>query len=221
VLRQAPAIAALLVAVASAASAGDRKTYRSEQFGYELSYPAELDLRVWFGGASGELRDPASGDAIATLDVWPADLCPRERPGTTAKGLGVERAVAVTQADGDDGSSSCGKPVALRELTSRRHVRLYELELTCRGEHRVGRTLVRERLGKKGPTFFADISPPWRSRVLMIDPVGADPRMDRRRPSDLGIVRQVLETLTTFAVPDSHVVCIDDLPPGTPAAAGR
>jgi hypothetical protein len=72
--------------------------------------------------------------------------------------------------------------------------------------------VVRERLGRKGPTFFADVSQPWRSRVLMIDPEGVDPRMGTApQPADVELVRQVLGTLRTFPVPDPDVVCIGDL----------
>jgi len=69
----------------------------------------------------------------------------------------------------------------------------------------VSRKLMREWLGKKGPTFFADISQPRRSRVLMLDPDGAAPRMgDARRTFDVELVRQVLDTLITFAVPAAY-----------------
>src|SRR5262249_23601426 len=51
-------------------------TYRSEQFGWELSYPPDMELKTYLGGASGELRDAKSGTVLAELEVWPADLCP-------------------------------------------------------------------------------------------------------------------------------------------------
>jgi hypothetical protein len=208
----ATAIAALTIATTTtpAASPADWKTYRSERFGYELSYPPDMKLKVYFGGVSGELRT-AAGAELLELDVWPGDLCPREAPGTTAKALGLERAEMITQADGDGSSSACGRPITMRESVSSHGVRLFELELSCRAEHTEGRRVVRERLGKKGPTFFADVSQPWRSRVLMVDPVGVDPRMGPRRPAaGAELVRQILETLTTFPLPDPHVVCIDD-----------
>ena len=48
----------------------------------------------------------------------------------------------------------------------------------------------------------------------MIDPVGVDPRMGPTRPKvDAALVRQILETLTIFPLPDPHVVCIGDLVP--------
>lgn len=209
----ATAIAGLAIAAATtpAASLTDWKTYRSERFGYALSYPPDMELKVYFDGVSGELRT-AAGEELLELDVWPGDLCPREAPGTTAKALGMERAAMITQADGDGSSSACGRPITVRESVSSHGVRLYELELSCRAEHTEGRRVVRERLGKKGPTFFADVSQQWRSRVLMVDPAGADPRMGPTRPTgDAALVRQILETLTTFPLPDPHVVCIGDL----------
>jgi hypothetical protein len=201
-------IAALAI---GAASAADWKTYRSEQFGYELSYPPDMELRTYFGGVSGELR-AAAGEVVLQLEVWPGDLCPREAPGTTAKALGLERAEEVTQADGDDSASSCGRPIAVRESASARGVRLWELELTCRGERTEGRRVVRERLGKKGPTFFADVSQPWRTRILVLDPEGADPRHGPTRPKvDATLVREIVGTVASFPLPDPHVVCIGDL----------
>ena len=170
-----------------------------------------MELKPYFGGASGDLRT-AAGEQLLQLDVWPGDHCPREEPGTTARALGTERAAMITQADGDGSSSWCGRPLTVRESVSSHGVRLYQLELTCRGEHTEGRRVVRERLGKKGPTYFADVSQPWRSRVLMVDPPGADPRMGRARSeADAALVRQILETLVAFPLPDPKVVCIGDL----------
>ena len=193
-------------------------TYRSERFGYALSYPSGTELRVYFEGESGDLRDRATGESLLALEVWPPDLCPHEAAGTTARALGTERAATATQADGDDGSSSCGRPIAVREWRSPHDVAAYELALACRGEHRIGHHLVRERYGKKGPTFFADISQPWRTRVLMLDPAGIDPRLGSARGPDPAIVRQIVDTLVTFPVPDPHVVCIEDLRPAVSAA---
>jgi hypothetical protein len=211
---------ALVVALVATAHASGWKTYRSERYGYELSYPPEFELRVFLDGASGEIRDAATDAIVLTLELWPADLCPRERPGTTAKVLGVERAIAVTQADGDGSSSWCGRPVAVRTWQSRRGVALYELALSCRGERREDRRLIRERLGKKAPTFFADVSEPWRTRVLMLDPAGADPRMGAQRTAvDAASVGSILESIVVVALPAPDVVCIEDLSPGTAAIA--
>jgi hypothetical protein len=212
---------AIVVALAATADASGWTTYRSERFAYELSYPPGLELRVFFDGASGELRDATTGAPLLTLELWPPDLCPRERPGTTAKDLGVERAIAVTQADGDGSSSWCGRPVAVRAWQSARGVALYELTLSCRGEQRENRRLVRERLGKKTPTFFADVSQPWRARVLMLDPTDADPRMATQpKAVDAAVIRRILDTIAVSPLPPPDVVCIEDLPrPGAAAVA--
>jgi hypothetical protein len=219
---RATVIALVLASAAGAAGVPDGwTTYRSDRFGWELSYPASVVLTPYFGGQSGDLSVAASGAALAAIEVWPGDLCPRERSGMTAEALGVERVSAVTQADGDDGSSSCGAPVALRRFSSDAGVRLYEATLTCTAERRVHRRIVRTREGRKGPTFFADISQPWRRRVLTIDPSGLDPRMGSAATrADPTTLRAVLATLRTFAVPDPHVVCIDDVGPVGGARAG-
>src|SRR5262249_39086704 len=117
-----------LLLVAAAVRAGDTpegwKRYRSEHFGWVLSLPPEMELTVYFGGQSGELRDASNGTALADLELWPPDLCPRERPGTTAEALGMARVATVTQADGDDGSSSCGAPTTVRRFASDQGVAL-------------------------------------------------------------------------------------------------
>jgi hypothetical protein len=191
------------------------KTFRSEQFGWEISYPPDMVLTAHFGGQSGDLRDAASGATLAELEVWPSDLCPRERPGATAEGIGMERVSLVTQADGDDGSSFCGPPMTVRRFASDHDVPLYEVRLTCSSERIVGRRTVRRQEGRKGPTFFSDVSQRWRQRVLMVDPIGVDPRLAvRGRPPDIGSIRSVLATLTTFALPEPDVRCIDDPRPG-------
>ncbi|MGH7895774.1 MAG: hypothetical protein ACREQL_13965 [Candidatus Binatia bacterium] len=208
-----------LVLVVTAAHAGSAPegwtTYRSEQFGWELSYPPEIELKAYFGGQSAELRDWTTGAALAELELWPSDLCPRERPGTTAEAIGMERVAMVTQADGDDGSSSCGTPMTVRRFASDRNVPLYEVRLTCSSERIVGRRTLHRREGRKGPTFFANVSQSWRKRVLTVDPVGIDPRMAvAARPPDVAAIRDVLATLATFAVPDPNALCIEDLRPG-------
>ena len=66
--------------------------------------------------------------------------------------------------------------------------------------------------GTKGPTFFADISPTWKKRVLMADPVGVDPRMQKTKGKiDLAVLRRVLGTLKTFPIQKPPGVCIEDL----------
>jgi hypothetical protein len=218
-------IVAVLVLVAASVRAGRTpagwKAHRSEQFGWELSYPPEMELKVYFGGQSGELRDATNGTALAELELWPPDLCPRERPGTTAEAIGLVRVATVTQADGDDGSSSCGPPTTVRRFASDHDVALYEVRLTCTSERITAHGTVRRREGRKGPTFFADVSQPWRKRILTVDPVGVDPRMaPPSRPPDVAAIRSVLATLATFPVPDPNVVCIEDLGAGA-VAGGR
>jgi hypothetical protein len=97
------------------------RTYRSEKFGFEISYPAELRFEAYFDGSSAEIRDPATGNGLMEL-------------GT------------------------------VRETNSANGVRIYELELTCVSERlpesdagAVGAP-VKTVEGKKGPTYFADIS---------------------------------------------------------------
>ncbi|MCI0635442.1 MAG: integrin alpha, partial [Actinobacteria bacterium] len=151
-MTRALAVSFVLVATALHAGSGPEawKTYRSESFGWELSYPPEMELKAYFGGQSAELRDAGTGTALAELEIWPPDLCPRERPGTTAEAIGTERVAMVTQADGDDGSSSCGAPMTVRPLASRHDVPLYEVGLTCRSERIVGHRTIRRREGRKG-----------------------------------------------------------------------
>jgi hypothetical protein len=208
-------LALLATAVHAGGVPGGWKTYRSEQFGWELAYPPAMELKAYLGGASADLRDAITGSVLAELELWPSDLCPRERPGTTAEAIGTERVAAVTQADGDDGSSSCGSPITVRRSVSDRGVPLYEVGLTCRSERIIGRRTVHRREGRKDPTFFADVSQAWRKRVLLVDPVGVDPRVTvGAHPPELTSIRSVLETLATFPVPDPKVVCIEDLSPG-------
>jgi hypothetical protein len=212
-----PCIVVLFASIAAAADAPPGwETYRSVQFGWALSHPVEIELVSYFGGQSGELRDRATGRLLAQLEVWPPDECPREPPHTTAESVGRERATVVTQTDGCDGSSSCGAPMTVRRFASEDGVPLYELRLTCRGERLEGGHRIRDRQGHKGPTFFADVSQPWRRRVLTVDPVGVDPRMSlRAKADDVVAVRRILATLTTFPVPDPKTVCIEDLSAGS------
>jgi hypothetical protein len=207
------ALVLLAATVQGAASLEGWTTYRSEEFGWELSYPPDIELKVWLGGRSGELRVAATGDELAELELWPGDLCPREKPGTTAKAIGMERVAAVTQADGDGSSSSCLTPIAIRRLASDHAVPLYELRLACASERTVRRRTVRRREGIKGPTFFADVSQSWRKRVLTVDPAGVDPRMGpSTKRADLDTLRRILATLATFPLPEPKVLCIEDAP---------
>ena len=171
---------------------------------------------------SADLRDARTGTTVAELEVWPPDECPKQHGRITPRALAIERATAVTQADGADGSSSCGKPVAVRERTSAHGAALFELQLTCTSERidDSGKTSHRAE-GRKGPTFMADISPAWRTRVLAIDPVGVDPRLPPRNPADPALVRRIAETVATIPTDDPHVTCIEDLQPGVATNPAR
>ena len=194
------------------------RTYRSEKFGFEISYPAELRFEAYFDGSSAEIRDPATGNGLMELEVWPPDECPRQPAGVSARKIGIERAQSITQADGADGSSSCGEPMTVRETNSANGVRIYELELTCVSERlpesdagAVGAP-VKTVEGKKGPTYFADISPSWKKRILSADPVGVDPRMQpAKQKLDAAVVRDILKTLKTFPTAKPNVICIEEL----------
>ena len=206
----------------------DWRTYRSEKFGFEIAYPAGMEFRAYFDGASASLKDAKTGGTLVEFEVWPPDDCPRQPAGTIARELGIDRAKAVTQTDGPDGSSYCGDPVAVRESASLHGAKIYELELTCMRETYPGshddtdeaepETATVETAppvteeGKKGPTYFADISPSWKKRILSADPVGVDPRMGPTRERiDPAILRKILGTLKTFPTQKPSGICIEEL----------
>jgi hypothetical protein len=110
------------------------KTYRNQTFGYEISYPANMQYRAYVNGSGGELNDARTGHTLVEFEVWAPGECPRHPANTIAKELGINRAKAVTQADGPDGSSSCGDPLTVRAYASLHGARIYELELTCMRE---------------------------------------------------------------------------------------
>lgn len=216
------------LAGATEGAAQDWKMYRSEKFGFEMAYPPGTEFKAYFDGESASLKDAKTGGTLARFDVWPPGECPRQPAGTIARGLGIERAKAVTQADGPDGSSFCGDPVTVRESTSLHGVKIYELELTCMRETYAGshddseeaepeETMVETEPitteeGKKGPTYFADISPSWKKLILSADPVGVDPRMGPAREQfDPEVLRRILGTLKTFSIRRPDEICIGEL----------
>lgn len=215
------------VAAAVEAPAG-WKTYRNERFGYELSYPADLEYRAYVDGASGELKRAGTGHGLIDFEVWPPGECPRQPAGVVAREIGIGRARGVTQADGPEGSSSCGDPVTVRESTSLHGAKIYELELTCTrvtypgsrddpddtepGPATVDTGSVMTPEGRKGPTYFVDISPSWMKRILTADPAGADPRMrPAKEQIDPALVRRILGTLRTFPTRKPAGLCIEEL----------
>ena len=222
--------ATLLAGAALAAEKADDgwKIYRNGKFGYEFSYPADMEYTAYLDGSSGELKDARTGHRLVDVEVWPPDECPRQPADASARAVGIERAIAMTQADGPDGSSYCGEPVAVREYAAVRGAKIYELELTCIRETYPGsdadpsddgpeaaptdRQAVLTPEGVKGPTYFVDISRPWRKRILVADPVGADPRRGETKGKiEPAVLRRILGTLMTFPVQQPPGVCIEDL----------
>jgi hypothetical protein len=204
------------------------KTYRSEKFGFEIAYPAGTEFKAYFDGASASLKNSKTGGTLVEFEVWPPSECPREPAGTIARTLGIERAKTITQADSPDGSSFCGNPMTVRESISLYGAKIYELELACMratypGSHddtdeiepkdaTVETEPIVTEEGKKGPTYFVDISPSWRKLILSADPVGVDPRMGPAREQfDPAVLRKILETLKTFPIQKSSAICIEEL----------
>ncbi len=204
------------------------KTYRNERFGYELSYPADLEYRAYVDGASGELKRAGTGHRLIDFEVWPPGECPRQPAGVVAREIGIERARVMTQADGPEESSSCGDPVTVRESASLHGAKIYELELTCTrvtypGSQddsddtepepaTVDADPVMTLEGRKGPTYFVDISPSWMKRILAADPAWVDPRMQPMKEEiDPALVRKILGTLKTFPTGKPARLCIEEL----------
>jgi hypothetical protein len=205
--------------------AADWKVYRNETFGYAIAYPPTLALEAWIDGASGQLKDARTGAALVELELWPSDECPRQKPGTTARALGVERAKDVTPADGAGSSSWCGEPVTVHETRSPHGLAVYELTLSCESERSEEdddepdvppspAPPVHTHEGTKGPTFFVDVSPAWKARVLVADPVGVDPRFgSTKQHIDLALLRKILATVERVPTVKPDVVCIDEIGP--------
>ena len=197
------------------------RTYRSEKFGYEISYPPSMDLKAWAEGSGGDLMDASTGNTLVEFEVWPSDDCPRQPAGVSAKEIGVARARDVTQADGANSSSWCGDPVTVREAVSPNGLTIFELRLTCESERAeesddgapIGDP-VRTSEGTKGPTYFVDVSPPWKSVILSADPAGVDPRMPPvKQKADVAVVRKILGTVKRLPTTKPDFVCIDELSP--------
>jgi len=203
------------------------KTYRNEKFGYEMSYPPEMRYKEYVNGSSGDLKDARSGTTLISFEVWPPGQCPTQPKDTTAKAIGIERAKTVTQADGPDSSFYCGDPVKVREFASSHGAAIFELELTCMREvfqeldggadspasrsAEENSSITIE--GKKGPTYFADISQAWRKRILLADPFMSNPLSTgtAKDGMDPAVIRKILDTLRTFPIPRPPGICIEDL----------
>jgi hypothetical protein len=222
--------AMLTAGIAGPSAKGEEswKLYRSTKFGYELSYPAAMEFKEYFEGSSGDLIDRRSGRVLVYFEVWPADTCPRQPAGTTAREIGIERAKAISQADGPDGSSYCGDPITVREQSSLYGAKIYELELTCMSEtypfsldddedaepgmEEIDADPVVKYEGKKGPTYFVDISQSWRRRILIADPAGSNPlKSETENKADPAILKKILESLKTFRVEKPEGICIENL----------
>ena len=219
----------LIAGMAAGGEAGIEgwKNYRNAKFGYELFYPAEMEYVSYIEGGSGDLKDARTGSVLAEFEVWPPDMCPSQAADTQAKEIGIRRAKDATQADGHGSSSYCGEPMTVREIASPGSNKIYELELTCISDIYPGPgddevDAVQEapiveaepiitKEGKKGPTYFVDISQSWRKRVLMVDPTGVDPRRGDKDQTVVPVLRKILTTLRTFPVEKPPGICIEDL----------
>jgi hypothetical protein len=203
-------------------------TYRSDKFGFEFAYPADMEFKASFDGTSASLGEVKTGVTLVWFEVWPPSECPRQPADAIARTLGIERAKIMTQADGPDGSSFCKDPVMVRESESLYGAKIYELELTCMRETYPGShddtdecetdesTVEMERVvteeGKKGPTYLVDISPSLNKRILLVDPVGVDPRMSSSRDQfNPAVPRKILATMETFPIQKPPIICIEEL----------
>ena len=67
--------ATLLAGAAFAAEKADDgwKSYRNGKFGYEFSYPADMEYTAYLDGSSGELKDARTGHRLVDVEVWPPD----------------------------------------------------------------------------------------------------------------------------------------------------
>ena len=199
-----------------------------------MFYPEEMDCLVYSEGERVDLFDARTGRILAEFEVWPPSEClvpMKERTEIDAREIGIQRARIRTQADGPGSSSYCGDPLKVQEVASSHEARIYELELSCvneefpnpddTDENTGGDTVITDAepiitsIGKKGPTYFVDISQSWLKRVLMADPLGVDPRyhgiIAPAVSVDLRKILATIKTIKTFPVPKPLGNCIQDL----------
>jgi hypothetical protein len=214
-----------LPAWGSVATAGEApwRTYRDASNGFEFRFPASMNFEAHF--ASGDLKEVRTGRTILSMEVWPPDECthaPGEKTVTDARKVALQRAKDLCQADGPNGSSFCTDPVTVHRFVSEEGAKGFEIYLTRAGEHcdtddgdDCVEPMKREIYGKKGPVYAFDISTRRTTKILYVEPMGAEPAvLVPGSKADPKRVREILSTLKVFEVESPRVTCIQDLPPG-------